>query len=148
MLTICAADTTQDPKFSFTGEPGYDAATTKYMLIYCDPDAPGPTGTGAPAALSFFLHQATYNLQPECIKSQSPTTVTVPGYRALTPLSTARHRYIELIYRQPKNFAPPTQLALTTSNFDLNGFVKQNQLVLVGGNFIREGLLDVLAPAS
>lgn len=128
---------------SFSAEAGKDPANMKYMVLYVDPDAPGPTGTGTPAALSFFLHEAISNKQPSCIANQKSVTVTVPGYRALTPLSVARHRYLMLVYRQPPNFIPPATLALTTSNFDLNGFVKANGLTLVGGNFIREGAGDV-----
>jgi len=46
------------------------------------------------------------------------------------------------VYRQPAGvFVPPVQLAeITRNNFDLGGFVEKAGLVLVGGNFLREGL--------
>jgi hypothetical protein len=61
----------------------------------------------------------------------------------LTPLSVAPHRYVSLLYRQPKNYTPP-QLNLVEdvvrAPFDLDKYVKEAGLVLVGGNFMKEGL--------
>lgn len=68
------------------------------MVFLVDPDAPGPTASGSPALLGFFLHTAIYNQQPDCITAQSPVTITIPGYRALTPLSVAKHRLVQSLY--------------------------------------------------
>jgi hypothetical protein len=63
---------------------------------------------------------------------------------ALTPLSVAPHRYVSLLYRQPAGTYTPPQLNLVAdvarAPFDLAGYVRKGGLVLVGGNFMREGL--------
>lgn len=106
-----------------------------------------PTSNGSPALLSFFLHQATWNASPSCI---NPTNngggedITIPAYRALTPLSADQHRYVQLVYRQPPGFKRPDELTLTTALFDLNGFVEKYGLVNVGAQFFREGLTNLL----
>jgi phosphatidylethanolamine-binding protein len=144
--TFSAPENTNRPTITFTTETDHDPATTKYLILFVDPDAPGSTANGAPAALSFFHYQATYNASPNCVNPANNgggTDVTVPPYRALTPLSVVPHRYTQLVYQQPKGFTPPVSLALTTSNSDLNGFVAANQLMSVGGNFFREWLSSV-----
>jgi hypothetical protein len=64
-------------------------------------------------------------------------------YMPLTPLSVAAHRFVSLIYRQPPNYTPP-ELSVVDSvaraPFDLQGYVEEGGLQLVGGNFMREGL--------
>jgi hypothetical protein len=61
----------------------------------------------------------------------------------LTPLSVAPHRYVSLIYRQPPNYSPPPLNLVedvVRAPFDLDKYVRKAGLVLVGGNFMREGL--------
>jgi len=76
---------------------------------------------------------------------------SITTYTHLFPLRThfrlshtanTRHRYTYLIYRQPPNFViPPLQLAeATRAPFNLQQFVTQGNLTLVGGRFMREGL--------
>lgn len=61
----------------------------------------------------------------------------------LTPLSVSAHRYASLLYRQSGNYSPP-QLNLVEdvarAPFDLQKYVDEAGLVLIGGNFMREGL--------
>lgn len=58
--TFTPTETLLRPDISFTAESDFDPTKTKYLILYVDPDAPGPTADGSPAALSFFLHQATW----------------------------------------------------------------------------------------
>jgi hypothetical protein len=62
----------------------------------------------------------------------------------LTPLSVAPHRYVSLLYRQPQGSYTPPPLSVVDSvaraPFDLQKYVQQGGLVLVGGSFMREGL--------
>lgn len=130
-------ETLQEPTISFPPEEGYDPSSTKYTYIQVDPDAPGP----ALPLLRQFLHHIIYDLQPSCVAAQSPKTQA--RYMALTPLSVSAHRYVSLLYRQPENYTPP-QLNLVEdvvrAPFSLENYVNEAGLVLVGGNFMREGL--------
>ncbi|KAK3079764.1 hypothetical protein LTS18_003962 [Coniosporium uncinatum] len=139
--TFSAAETTQDPVFNFTTESDYDPSTTKYLFIIVDPDAPGPEDP----FLRQFLHKIVYDISPSCMPNPATTTeggTTFVMYAPLTPLSVASHRYTYLIYRQPPNFVvPPLQLAeATRAPFNLQQFVTEGNLTLVGGRFMREGL--------
>jgi hypothetical protein len=62
----------------------------------------------------------------------------------LTPLSVQSHRYISLLYRQPPGNYEPPKLNLVEdvarAPFSLENYVAEAGLVLVGGNFMREGL--------
>lgn len=62
----------------------------------------------------------------------------------LTPLSVQSHRYISLLYRQPQGEYTPPKLNLVEdvarAPFSLESYVSEAGLVLVGGNFMREGL--------
>ena len=113
---------------------------TKYLKLIIDPDAPGPDGTvQAPlqGVLSDFLHLAIEDAQPDCV-TESPRTVRM--YLNPTPLSVAPHRYIFLVYRQPKNFESPLALSLTIAGLNLQQFVDKYDLELVGGNFYLQGV--------
>ncbi|OAK93901.1 PEBP-like protein, partial [Phaeosphaeriaceae sp. SRC1lsM3a] len=129
--------TLQEPTISFPPEEGFDPSSTKYTYIQVDPDAPGP----ALPLLRQFLHHIVYDLQPSCVAAQSPKTQA--RYMALTPLSASAHRYVSLLYRQPENYTPP-QLNwvedVVRAPFSLENYVNEAGLVLVGGNFMREGL--------
>ncbi|KAH7083568.1 phosphatidylethanolamine-binding-like protein [Paraphoma chrysanthemicola] len=129
--------TLQEPIFSFDPEPDFDPSTTKYTYIQVDPDAPGP----ALPLLRQFLHHIVYDIQPSCIAAQTPKTQA--RYMPPTPLSVSAHRYVSLLYRQPPNYTPP-QLNLiediVRAPFDLQAYVAEGGLELVGGNFMREGL--------
>lgn len=130
-------ETLQEPIFSFDAEIGRDPTTTKYTYIQVDPDAPGPN---API-LRHFLHHIVYDVQPECIADQSPKTQV--RYMPLTPLSVAAHRYVSLVYRQPPNYTPPPigpVIDVARAPFDLQAYVDEGGLELVGGNFMLEGL--------
>jgi hypothetical protein len=131
-------ETLQEPIFSFPPEANHNPATTKYTYIQVDPDAPGP----ALPLLRQFLHHIIYDVQPSCIPSQSPKTQA--SYMLLTPLSVAPHRYVSLLYRQPQGSYTPPPLSVVDSvaraPFDLQKYVREAGLVLVGGNFMREGL--------
>ncbi|KAF2113798.1 phosphatidylethanolamine-binding protein [Lophiotrema nucula] len=105
--SFSAAQTLQEPTFSFDPESGYNPSTTKYTYIQVDPDAPGPELP----VLRHFLHHIVYDVQPSCIATQTPKTQA--RYMPLTPLSVSAHRYISLLYRQPPTaelYAPPTKL--------------------------------------
>lgn len=126
-----------EPIFSFDPEPNFDPSTTKYTYIQVDPDAPGP----AFPILRQFLHHIVYDVQPSCIAAQTPKTQA--RYMPLTPLSVSAHRYVSLVYRQPPNYTPPPLNLvedLVRAPFDLQKYVNEGRLTLVGGNFMREGL--------
>ena len=61
----------------------------------------------------------------------------------LTPLSVSAHRYVSLLYRQPPNYTPPPLNLvedLARAPFDLQKYVNEGGLTLVGGNYMLEGL--------
>ncbi|MCJ1443545.1 MAG: hypothetical protein MMC23_004043 [Stictis urceolatum] len=132
-------ETLTEPTYSISAEQGYDPATTKYFFFLLDPDAPGPN---SPALLQVlvddFLHLAVQDVQPSCITSQTPSVIR--PYLSLTPLSLPAHRYTFLAYRQPKNFVAPATLRATIFGLKLGEFVDKYGLVLVGGNFLTEGI--------
>ncbi|KAM3423304.1 hypothetical protein BST61_g743 [Cercospora zeina] len=97
-------ETIPSPAFSFTREPEFDPATTKYTLIMADPDAPN----SETPILSPFLHMIVSDAQPDCVPTQKRRVVA--PYMFPTPLSVAAHHYTFLIYRQPPNYIPPAQL--------------------------------------
>ncbi|KAK5721966.1 hypothetical protein LTR15_006560 [Elasticomyces elasticus] len=135
--SFSATETLTEPAVSFSAEPGFDPSKTKYTIILTDPDAPGP----AAPILKDFLHLIISDAQPSCIASQARKTLA--SYQPLTPLSIAAHRYAFLVYRQPPNYTPSPSvnyLPGVRAAFDLNGYVAQGGLTLVGGNFMREGL--------
>ncbi|KAK5686476.1 hypothetical protein LTS10_002594 [Elasticomyces elasticus] len=132
-----ATETLIEPAVSFSAEPGFNPAKTKYTIIFIDPDAPGP----AAPVLKDFVHLIISDAQPSCIINQARKTLAI--YQPLTPLSIAAHRYTFLVYRQPPNYTPPPSvnyLPGLRAAFDLNGYVAQGGLTLVGGNFLGEGL--------
>lgn len=131
------AETLTAPKLSFSGEPGYDAAKTKYSYFMIDPDVPNPD---AGALRMTYLHWAVSNAQPSCIKTQKQKTDTI--YQALSPASTQLHRYTFLVYRQPAGYKPDTVALQLRPGFDINAYAARKGLQLVGGNFLREGLLS------
>jgi len=136
-LTI-PAETATEPNFSITRELLYDPLTTKYTVIFADPDAPGPE---API-LKDFLHLIVSDVQPKCITDQKRKTVA--PYMLLTPLSVAEHRYTFLVYRQPPNYVPPPSLNYlpgARAAFDIDAYVKEAKLEgPVGGNYLLQGL--------
>ena len=134
-------ETTLAPKLPFDAEPGYDPKTTNYTLLIVDPDVPSPA---IPAdALKFFLHMGVYDVHPNpgC-GGKGGTLKTYRPYEALTPGSVLPHRYTFLVYRQPKGVFTPTPTAAQVGGtmFDLQKFVSDNKLTLVGGNFLLEGI--------
>jgi hypothetical protein len=61
----------------------------------------------------------------------------------LTPLSIAPHCCVSLLYRQPENYTPPRLNLIedvARAPFDVEAYVRDARLVLVGGNFMTEGL--------
>lgn len=131
-------ETATEPNFSITKELLYDPSTTKYTLIFADPDAPG---LEAPI-LKDFLHLIVSDVQPKCITDQKRKTVA--PYMLLTPLSVAEHRYTFLVYRQPPNYVPPPSLNYlpgARAGFDLDAYVKEAKLEgPVCGNYLLQGL--------
>ncbi|KAF2754929.1 hypothetical protein EJ05DRAFT_479334 [Pseudovirgaria hyperparasitica] len=106
-----------------------------------DPDAPDME---LPLFLH-FLHYKIYDLQPDC---PGPDPEVQASYMLLTPLSVSQHRYILLVYRQPPNYTPtpidPVTL-VAHAPFNLQQYAADNKLELVGGNFMQEGLSNVLS---
>ncbi|KAF6825131.1 phosphatidylethanolamine-binding protein [Colletotrichum musicola] len=133
-----ALQTLQEPVIGFDPEMGYDPSTTRYTYIQLDPDAPGP----AFPLLRQYLHHIIYDIAPSCVPSQTPKTQA--RYMPLTPLSISPHRYVSLLYRQPAGAYTPPALSLlddvARAPFDLEKYVQEAGLTLVGGNFMREGL--------
>ncbi|KAF6813217.1 phosphatidylethanolamine-binding protein [Colletotrichum sojae] len=133
-----ALQTLQEPVVTFDPELGYDPSTTRYTYIQLDPDAPGPQFP----LLRQYLHHIIYDLAPSCITSQTPKTQA--RYMPLTPLSISPHRYVSLLYRQPDGKYTPPALSLVDdvarAPFDLEKYVREARLTLVGGNFMKEGL--------
>ncbi|TDZ39981.1 OV-16 antigen [Colletotrichum spinosum] len=137
--------TLQEPIITFDPERGFDPATTKYTYIQVDPDAPGPKLP----LLRHFLHHIVYDLQASCIANQSPKTQA--RYMPLTPLSVSPHRYVSLLYRQVPGYKPPPLDLIediVRAPFDLQQYVDQGNLMLVGGNFMREGLGSTVSEAE
>lgn len=87
-----------------------------------------------------FLHWMVSHAQPSCVEDQDPETVVL--YEPLTPASTTQHRYTFLVYREPPNFDPNEVLLQIRTPFDLNNYVQDNGLVLVGGNFLKESAVN------
>lgn len=133
-----ASETANPPNISFTAERDHDPFTTKYAIFFVDPDPPSPNANGTVAELGFYLQEAIWDASPCCVKSVSSgngEVVTVPTYRAVTPLSAQPHRYTFLVYRQPDNFKRPCELTFATISFDLNKYVADKGLVNVGANY-------------
>ncbi|KAH7342875.1 hypothetical protein BKA65DRAFT_300053 [Rhexocercosporidium sp. MPI-PUGE-AT-0058] len=61
-------------------------------------------------------------------------------YLSATPLVVASHRYIFLVYRQPKNFESPLARSLTIAGLNLQQFVDKYGLELVSGNYYLQGV--------
>lgn len=58
------------------------------------------------------------------------------GYKGpAPPPKTGDHRYIFLLYKQPRTQADFGTLAKEANNWDFQAFVKKNDLELVGVNF-------------
>ncbi|USW53335.1 Putative phosphatidylethanolamine-binding protein [Septoria linicola] len=135
-------ETISQPTFSFTAEPGFDPAKTKYSLIMADPDAPN----SELPILSPFLHLIISDAQAECVGGQN--RITVAPYMFPTPLSVAPHKYTFLIYRQPPNYVPPPMLQNLPglrARFPLLDYVKNNNLTgPIAGNFYLEGLGNIV----
>lgn len=103
-----------------------------------DADPPNPNANGTVGELGFFLQEAIWDASPHCSKpgnNGDGEVVTVPGYRAVTPLSTEPHRYSILVDRQPDAFKRPCELTFATIEFDLNKWVADKGLVNVGANY-------------
>jgi phosphatidylethanolamine-binding protein len=133
-------ETINAPTLSFSAEKDYDPFTTYYTYFLIDPDVPED---GSPVQVN-FEHWCVGNAQPSCVTDQSPETIVI--YEPLTPLSTTQHRYTFLVYRQPPNYNPEAeelQLQLRTP-FDLNDFTEKYNLTLVGGNFLKESIVNGL----
>ena len=131
-------ETLNAPKLTFSAEQGKDPAKTKYSYFLVDPDVPNPNGVAGVKVT--FLHWAVSNAQPSCITNQKQSTDTM--YQALTPASTAQHRYTFLVYRQPADYKPDLVSLQLRTGFDINAYAGANGLVLVGGNFLREAITN------
>lgn len=132
------AQTLLPPTLSFTGEKNHNPQTTKYIYFLVDPDVPAPN---TPVTQANFNHWTVSDAQPFCVTNQSPKTIV--DYEPLTPASNTQHRYTFLVYRQPPGFEVSTvQEAMLNvrTPFDLNDFTQDNNLILVGGNFLKEAI--------
>ena len=121
------------PHLDFTAEAKYDPTTTKYTYFLVDPDVPQ---NGSPVQIN-YLHWMVSHVSPNCIPNGDGTTEV--AYQQLSPGSTTQHRYTFLVYREPAGFTPEDDILLQTrAAFDLNDYVQNNGLILVGGNFLKE----------
>ena len=123
---------------SFTAEGDHDLFTTRYSIFFVDPHPPSPNANGTVAELGFYLQEAIWDASPHCLKSENNgdgEVVTVPSYRAVTPLNVMLHRYTVPVYRQPDGFKRPCELTFATISFDLNKVVADKGLVNVGANY-------------
>jgi phosphatidylethanolamine-binding protein (PEBP) family uncharacterized protein len=86
-----------------------------FTTIMVDPDAPYPSNPTA----KYFIHLLVVN----------SNDIKVNYYPPNPPVDSAPHRYQVLLFVQSKYIS--TNITNPGSNFDLDGFIKSNQLELV-----------------
>ncbi|KAI9723975.1 MAG: hypothetical protein M1812_000693 [Candelaria pacifica] len=153
--TFSTLETPLPPSITFPPEPTPPSPNPKYLLLILDPDVPNPNLPATRILLSgSFVHLLTYDISPEtCLTSQNTQTQpqtentqngkTLDPYISLAPLSVEPHRYTFLVFRQPEDFEPSVALAADRLALDVEEFAQVNGLVLVGGEFLREGVGSV-----
>ncbi|GAA5891035.1 hypothetical protein JCM6882_006395 [Rhodosporidiobolus microsporus] len=120
-------DETQDePEITFQAAPG--KPDSKYTIVLADPDAPSKEDN----KWSPFLHFALADVVPGQAAGQTLVKYMGPA----PPPKTGRHRYVFLVYQQPVDHVPELGVEPDARQaFDLAGFVKRNELELVGATY-------------
>ncbi|GAA5929842.1 hypothetical protein JCM1841_000504 [Sporobolomyces salmonicolor] len=159
----------EEPRVQFVAEDPAATSEALYTLVVVDPDAPSRSAPNA----SPFLHLVLPGLKPPSLDRLAATGETgdvaaaegsmvektqaawVEWTGPAPPEGAGPHRYVYLLYLQPPPaagsvFLPGRSPSISTpearQNFDLDAFVEDHELVLVGANFMlasRPGLFDL-----
>ncbi|GAA5826906.1 hypothetical protein JCM11251_002154 [Rhodosporidiobolus azoricus] len=124
--TYQVSETQQEPSVTFQAAP--EKPESKYVVVLADPDAPSKEEPG----MSPFLHFALADVVPGQAAGQTLVSYMGPA----PPPKTGRHRYVFLVYQQPVDHVPELGVEPDARpKFDLAGFVKRNELELVGATY-------------
>ncbi len=115
MLTKQASST--KPNIQFKKDPN-----KLYTIITIDPDAPSPSNP----IYKYFLHMLTVNNSDK--NSDTIMEWTGPD----PPKGSKIHRYYTCVFEQPNKIDVNTNQIDSRPKFDLNSFVKSNNLVIKG----------------
>ncbi|XP_047999739.1 protein D2-like [Leguminivora glycinivorella] len=113
-----------------------------YIVFLVDPDAPSPELP----IFRLFNHWIVGNIPGNNVAAGEDLTFYVGPTPPPVPV-TAFHRYVFLVYKQPKklNFGSPLILSLSRLKFSLEKFVKKFCLgTPIAGNFFRSRLIDAI----
>lgn len=94
-----------------------------------DPDAPSKENP----KWGPYRHWVTTNIPSSVDFTQATELSAYTG--PAPPPKTGNHRYIFLVYKQPKQDIAFNTLSKDLSSWDFKSFVKENQLELVGVNY-------------
>ena len=116
MLTKQASST--KPNIQFKKDPN-----KLYTIITIDPDAPSPTNP----IYKYFLHMLVVNNSDTLMKWTGPDP----------PTGSKTHRYYTCVFEQVSPIDKNKYSINSRHNFDLNSFVKSNNLLIKGCNKFR-----------
>lgn len=119
-------------------------ATAKYLIAMIDIDV-NQNGTGT-TVLHWLQPDMTLNAQTQLLSVNAANTTaanTAAAYLSPGPPPGPPHRYVQVLFEQPPNFAVPACFRAATQQngrlgFDINQFVTVSGLQApVAGNFVR-----------
>ncbi|KAI0086227.1 PEBP-like protein [Irpex rosettiformis] len=129
------------PHFAIRGDSGLELGQ-HFVVATVDPDAPTPQDPTS-AQIRHFLG-SNFILTPGALVGERPlNNLTVPLSNWLQPTPPAgsdAHRYVFLLFRQPRDFSNQTLVTSTTSvaNFNISSFAAATHLGNpIAGTFIR-----------
>lgn len=102
-----------EPNIQFNKEKG-----KLYTIITIDPDAPSPNNP----EYKYFLHMLKVNDSDTIMKWTGPNP----------PKKSGTHRYYTCVFEQPNKIDVFNNKIDTRPNFNLNLFVKSNNLIIKG----------------
>ncbi|KAF1806408.1 phosphatidylethanolamine-binding protein [Mucor lusitanicus] len=122
---IKPSESADTPKVAFIAPD----ETAEYTLLVVDPDAPSKEDP----KWGPYRHWVITNIPASGDLSKG--NALAPYMGPAPPPKTRDHRYIFLLYKQPRTQADFGTLAEESNNWDFKAFVNQHNLELIGVNF-------------
>ncbi|KAI5821415.1 phosphatidylethanolamine-binding protein [Pyronema omphalodes] len=147
---LSGKDLSKVPKFAL-GESSGINTNAKFIVLMIDPDVNGNPDVVAPQTLHYMRTDFQPSGQAVNIVSESAPAVKYVGPEATTGGNGTAHRYVFLLYSQPKNFKLQGVDESQRMGFDVKKWRELNRLqpAIAGVHFVATpGVASAVPPAT